>query len=317
MFLSGLVGERFCVRNSGATAVVGRVGDHGCEYMTGGRAVILGRTGRNFAAGMSGGIAYVYDRDGSFPDQVNRRWSPSILSTRRTWPSCTTRSPAHYRETDSALAARLLARWDREVWRFVKVMPDDYKRVLAAVRHAETTENRCSRRSWRPRMGDVKGFLKHGRMTPSAGRSASGSSTGTRCTRSFPVRDIRTRPRGAGLRDPLLQRGMPAREPDPDWNDLVYRDQWRSAIDRLHATNNFPEFTGRLCPAPCEAACVLGINSDPSPSNRSSWRSSSGPGPRDGWPVMPTTATGKRVPVVGSGPAGLAAAQQLTRPGTG
>ena len=139
MFLRGVVGERFCVRNSGAVAVVEGVGDHGCEYMTGGRAVILGRTGRNFAAGMSGGIAYVYDQDGSFPSRVNTEMVSlgplddddlSFLHDRIT---------AHYLETDSALASRLLDRWDEEVRRFVKVMPDDYKRVMEAVREAEAT----------------------------------------------------------------------------------------------------------------------------------------------------------------------------------
>jgi glutamate synthase (NADPH/NADH) small chain len=102
----------------------------------------------------------------------------------------------------------------------------------------------------------------------------------------------------------------------PDWNDLVYRGNWRDAIERLHATNNFPEFTGRLCPAPCESACVLGINSDAVTIKQveveiidRAWR--------EGWvtPQMPSQKTGKRVVVIGSGPAGLAAAQQLTRVG--
>ena len=137
MFLRGVVGERFCVRNSGAVAVVEGVGDHGCEYMTGGRAVILGRTGRNFAAGMSGGIAYVYDRDGSFPGQVNTEMVSLDPLAEDDLAFLHTTLTAHLRETDSAVAARILDRWDREVRRFVKVMPDDYKRVLEAVRQAE------------------------------------------------------------------------------------------------------------------------------------------------------------------------------------
>ena len=137
MFLRGVVGERFCVRNSGAVAVVEGVGDHGCEYMTGGRAVILGGTGRNFAAGMSGGIAYVYDRDGSFPDRVNMEMVALDLLTDEDRRFLHERVAAHHRETDSAVAARLLARWGGEVDRFVKVMPNDYKRVLDAVRQAE------------------------------------------------------------------------------------------------------------------------------------------------------------------------------------
>ncbi|MDE3205266.1 MAG: glutamate synthase subunit beta [Acidobacteriota bacterium] len=115
---------------------------------------------------------------------------------------------------------------------------------------------------------------------------------------------------------PFCNDGCPLGNLIPDWNDLVYKDEWRAAIERLHATNNFPEFTGRLCPAPCEAACVLGINDDPvtikqvevTISDRA-WD--------EGWvtPVAPSRVTGKRVAVIGSGPAGLAAAQQLTRAG--
>ena len=115
---------------------------------------------------------------------------------------------------------------------------------------------------------------------------------------------------------PFCNDGCPLGNLIPDWNDLVYRDQWHAAIDRLHATNNFPEFTGRLCPAPCEAACVLGINSDPVTIKQvevsiidRAWD--------EGWvePIPPEKHTDKRVAVIGSGPAGLAAAQQLTRAG--
>ncbi len=115
---------------------------------------------------------------------------------------------------------------------------------------------------------------------------------------------------------PFCHQGCPLGNIIPDWNDLVYRDQWRRAIDRLHATNNFPEFTGRLCPAPCEAACVLGINDDPVTIKQielsiieHAWE--------EGWvkPEPPQKLTGMSVAVVGSGPAGLACAQQLARAG--
>ena len=115
---------------------------------------------------------------------------------------------------------------------------------------------------------------------------------------------------------PFCHEGCPLGNLIPEWNDLVYRDDWSEAIERLHATNNFPEFTGRLCPAPCEGACVLGINDDPVTIERIEYeiveRAWS-----EGWvePVRPGTPTGKRVAVVGSGPAGLAAAQQLCRAG--
>jgi glutamate synthase (NADPH/NADH) small chain len=115
---------------------------------------------------------------------------------------------------------------------------------------------------------------------------------------------------------PFCNNGCPLGNLIPDWNDLVYRGHWRDAIERLHATNNFPEFTGRLCPAPCESACVLGINQDPVSIKQveveiidRAWN--------EGWvqPYIATTKTGKRIAIIGSGPAGLATAQQLTRAG--
>ena len=115
---------------------------------------------------------------------------------------------------------------------------------------------------------------------------------------------------------PFCHDGCPLGNLIPEWNDLVYRDDWPEAVERLHSTNNFPEFTGRLCPAPCEASCVLGINEDPVTIERieheiveRAWS--------EGWvtPQVPTERTGKTVAVVGSGPAGLAAAQQLARAG--
>ena len=130
IFLSGKVGERFCVRNSGALAVVEGIGDHGCEYMTGGRVVVLGETGRNFAAGMSGGIAYIYDEDETFrervnyemvtlqqPDAVDLQWLREIVAR-------------HYAYTGSAIANNILGEWQARSKSFIKVMPSDYERVL-------------------------------------------------------------------------------------------------------------------------------------------------------------------------------------------
>jgi glutamate synthase (NADPH/NADH) small chain len=115
---------------------------------------------------------------------------------------------------------------------------------------------------------------------------------------------------------PFCHNGCPLGNLIPEWNDLVYKDRWRDAIERLHATNNFPEFTGRLCPAPCEASCVLGINQDPVTIKQVEVEiidNAFG----EGWviPLPPTALTGMKVAIVGSGPAGLAAAQQLTRAG--
>jgi glutamate synthase (NADPH/NADH) large chain len=136
-FFRGVVGERFCVRNSGAVAVVEGVGDHGCEYMTGGRALVLGSTGRNFAAGMSGGIAYVFDGDGTFPARVNMEMVDLGRLDSEDESFVRDRVEAHLKETDSAVAARLISNWTELASRFVKVMPTDYRRVLEAAREAE------------------------------------------------------------------------------------------------------------------------------------------------------------------------------------
>jgi glutamate synthase (NADPH) small chain len=166
-------------------------------------------------------------------------------------------------------------------------------------------------------MGDITGFLKLPRELPSRREVPVRLKDWREVYDDFPiakVRDQASRCMDCGI--PFCNNGCPLGNLIPDWNDLVYRDQWHEAIDQLHATNNFPEFTGRLCPAPCEAACVLGINADPVTIKQveveiidRAWS--------EGWvtPQIPAERTGRRVAVVGSGPAGLAAAQQLTRAG--
>ncbi len=137
VFVRGKVGERFCVRNSGATAVVEGVGDHGCEYMTGGKVVVLGPTGRNFGAGMSGGVAYVYDADGMFFTRLNREMVDLDDLDEDDLEFLRGAIRAHRDETGSTVAAGILDHWRDEVGRFRKVMPQDYKRVLEAARIAE------------------------------------------------------------------------------------------------------------------------------------------------------------------------------------
>jgi glutamate synthase (NADPH/NADH) large chain len=134
MFLRGVVGERFCVRNSGATAVAEGTGDHGCEYMTGGRVAVLGPVGRNFAAGMSGGIAYLLDPD---PIRVNTDMADLEPLTADDEDYLYELIGHHQAETGSAVAAGLLADWEAALRRFARVMPRDYKRVLAAASRAE------------------------------------------------------------------------------------------------------------------------------------------------------------------------------------
>jgi glutamate synthase (NADPH/NADH) small chain len=166
-------------------------------------------------------------------------------------------------------------------------------------------------------MADPTGFLKHGRKTPTRRPVPVRIHDWQEVYEEFPEGELRaqaSRCMDCGI--PFCNNGCPLGNLIPDWNDLVWRDHWHDAIDRLHATNNFPEFTGRLCPAPCEAACVLGINQDPVTIKQvevsiidRAWD--------EGWvvPVPPSTKTGERVAVIGSGPSGLAAAQQLTRAG--
>ncbi|MEV0367053.1 glutamate synthase large subunit [Nocardia fusca] len=137
-FIGGVVGERFAVRNSGATAVVEGVGDHACEYMTGGRVVILGDTGRNFGAGMSGGLAFVYDPDGTFAGRLNPEQAEAVEPLSGddfTWLRDIIGQ--HREQTGSAVAERILGDWSQQVNHFVKVMPREYKKVLLAISEAE------------------------------------------------------------------------------------------------------------------------------------------------------------------------------------
>ncbi len=166
-------------------------------------------------------------------------------------------------------------------------------------------------------MGKVTGFMEIRRELTQRRDAAERLNDYKQVYSEAPEDLVRTQ--GARCMDcgiPFCHTGCPLGNIIPDWNDLVYRDRWREAIDRLHATNNFPEFTGWVCPAPCEAACVLGINDDPVTIKQvelaiveHAWR--------EGWitPMTPSVRTGKKIAVVGSGPAGLACAQQLCRAG--
>lgn len=166
-------------------------------------------------------------------------------------------------------------------------------------------------------MGDRQGFLKHTRQTPTYRPVPVRLRDWKEVVEPFPVDQVQVqagRCMDCGI--PFCNQGCPLGNLIPDWNDMVFRDRWHEAIETLHATNNFPEFTGRLCPAPCESACVLGIN-QPAVTIKLSEVEIINRAFAEGWvtPVMATKSTGKRVAVVGSGPAGLAAAQQLTRAG--
>ena len=166
-------------------------------------------------------------------------------------------------------------------------------------------------------MADIRGFLKHSRQTPTRRPVPVRLLDWNEVYEDFDQADLKdqaSRCMDCGI--PFCNSGCPLGNIIPDWNDLVYKDRWKEAIDRLHATNNFPEFTGRLCPAPCEGACVLGINQDPVAIKQVEVTIIDHAFEM-GWvtPVKPSVLSGKSVAVVGSGPAGLAAAQQLTRAG--
>ena len=142
-YINGLAGERFCVRNSGAKAVVEGIGDHGCEYMTGGVAVILGKVGRNFGAGMSGGLAYVYDPENTFKASVkNPDLNLLAVETEEDQKELFTLVENHYNLTMSPLAEKLLTNWEKEVGNFVKVFPEEYRQALIRIAEEnQTTSN--------------------------------------------------------------------------------------------------------------------------------------------------------------------------------
>ncbi|MEO3945550.1 glutamate synthase large subunit [Gorillibacterium sp. CAU 1737] len=139
-YFRGRAGERFCVRNSGVRAVVEGVGDHGCEYMTGGRVAVLGKTGRNFAAGMSGGVAYVYNKEGDFDSKVNKEMILlEQVSEHYEVNELRTMIRNHHKFTGSTVAQRILENWDEEVFHFVKVIPKDYKRMFEAIENGKNS----------------------------------------------------------------------------------------------------------------------------------------------------------------------------------
>ncbi|KAJ9100737.1 glutamate synthase [NADH] [Naganishia cerealis] len=379
VYLNGVAAERFAVRNSGAHAVVEGTGDHGCEYMTGGRVVILGLTGRNFAAGMSGGIAYVLDTAHTFASKVNPEMvelgpvnDPAEIAELRSMIE------DHRHFTGSKIAERVLRDFHRTLPKFVRVMPTDYKRVLEerAAREAEekarqsvidlipsqtasqvdlavTLESKnqglfgvsrvptplAAHKPHEPSVVDLedamvdenttkermtkldktRGFMKYKRLgeayRPARKRVKDWNEISTRLTE--PELKVQTaRCMDCGVPFCQSDSGCPISNIIPKWNDLVFKGQWKAALDRLLMTNPFPEFTGRVCPAPCEGACVAGINEQPV-GIKSIECAIIDKGFEMGWvvPRPPHQRTGKHVAIVGSGPAGLACAEALNKAG--
>ncbi|KAL2753686.1 hypothetical protein ACRALDRAFT_2126518 [Sodiomyces alcalophilus JCM 7366] len=352
-FFRGVAAERFAVRNSGATAVVEGVGDHGCEYMTGGRVVILGGTGRNFAAGMSGGIAYVLDLDQDFHSKINMEMvevgdvtDPTEVAFLRSLIE------DHHHYTGSELAARILLDFNRALSRFVKVLPVDYKRVLeeeaekaaeakraqynlpivSGVQHKKRNEKAPKLQDIEETVGDhaaekkralvldkTKGFMKYQRRSEKYRSAKTRTKDWAELSTRLDEDELKyqsARCMDCGVPFCQSETGCPISNIIPKWNELLFAERWQDALNRLLMTNNFPEFTGRVCPAPCEGACVLGINEDPV-GIKSIECAIIDRGFEMGWmvPQPPQIRTGKTVAVVGSGPAGLAAADQLNRAG--
>ena len=278
-FFRGIAAERFCVRNSGAIAVCEGVGDHGCEYMTGGRAVILGSTGRNFAAGMSGGIAYVLDVNSNFRSLVNTELVDlETVNDDERVSELRDLIEDHRHYTGSEVADRVLKNFNEYLPKFVMVMPREYGDLLKHQRkllaepdyeqkccddvshvHKKTepnvedvedsvlTEEEILKR--REKLDKLRGFIKYKRKTDpyrdAKKRLGDWDEVNVRLTRSQLLEQ------GARCMDcgvPFCQSdtGCPIGNIIPKWNELVYKDDWEEALDRLMMTNNFPEFTGRV-----------------------------------------------------------------------
>ena len=367
-YFRGVAAERFAVRNSGANAVVEGVGDHGCEYMTGGRVVVLGSTGRNFAAGMSGGIAYVLDMNQDFHSKINMEMvevsgvdNPEEVAFLRGMVE------DHHHYTGSELAARILLEFNRALPRFVKVLPTDYKRVLAEqakkaeeakmaeyplpivagapirVLHEEQRDIAHDKETKHKKAnmldieeginGDAtqakqkaalvldktRGFMKYSRRAEQYRNPKTRVKDWAELSSRLDQDELKyqsARCMDCGVPFCQSDTGCPISNIIPKWTELVFQGQWKDALNRLLMTNNFPEFTGRVCPAPCEGACVLGINEDPV-GIKSIECAIIDKGFEEGWivPTPPEERTGKTVAVIGSGPAGLATADQLNRAG--
>uniref|UniRef100_A0A1I7SQC1 glutamate synthase (NADH) n=1 Tax=Bursaphelenchus xylophilus TaxID=6326 RepID=A0A1I7SQC1_BURXY len=397
-FFRGVAGERFAVRNSGATAVIEGVGDHGCEYMTGGLVIILKDIGRNFAAAMSGGIAYVFNKDGNATNLMNRATIDIDPPTVEDLKQVKDLIQEFVDETESKIGQDILNTWHESAPRFVKIFPKDYKRVLTELEKEKNEKADAKRESdnaleiiqHRRRkysksmqtqdfagfegtvdlqeadaenedleldnqsdedsassienekpmnnpsddieniiniiknneenLDKTRGFVKYQRQkkvyrNPEERLKDWNEVTDYQAIRSN-IREQAARCMDCGI--PFCQgnTGCPLGNIIPKWNDYVFKKNWRQALEQLLQTNNFPEFTGRVCPAPCEGACCVGINA-PAVTIKNIECAIIDYAFLQKWitPQVPPARTGKRVAVIGSGPSGLAAAAQLNKVG--
>ncbi|XP_013383642.1 putative glutamate synthase [NADPH] isoform X1 [Lingula anatina] len=383
----GQAAERFCVRNSGATAVVEGCGDHGCEYMTGGRVIILGLTGRNFAAGMSGGFAYVLDREKVFHGKCNMETIDLESLGDEDVPFVKGLLEEFHTKTGSEIAKDVLDNWEQAMDDFVKVFPKEYRRALLdiakekaqakedlefmekmraeriendykedivnvsdvanktmkkkrelmvrskslerllEVHHEKTVKDieeivadTTAEKKLEKALDKTRGFVKYKRATYQYRQPAERMKDWNEIYNHKQVqnglKEQAARCMECGVPFCQSSNGCPLGNIIPKWNDLVFKGFWKEALDQLLQTNNFPEFTGRCCPAPCEGACVLGINS-PAVTIKNIECAIIDHAFDQGWMVAhpPSERTGKTVAVVGSGPSGLACAHQLNKAG--
>lgn len=269
-FFSGIAAERFCVRNSGAMAVVEGVGDHGCEYMTGGRVAILGKTGRNFAAGMSGGIAYVLDQEQTFKNNVNMEMVDlETVNSDEETSELRSLIEDHLHYTGSDIASLILKDFNKWLPKFVKVMPIEYRNLLEKKKNETKEIKKCEQHIAEPQVEDVedavldeetiqarrkkldklRGFMKYKRKTDPYRDPKKRSNDWKEINHRLSRQELHVqaaRCMDCGVPYCQTETGCPIGNVIPKWNELVFKDNWRDALDRLLMTNNFPEFTGRV-----------------------------------------------------------------------
>ena len=383
-FLSGCAGERFAVRNSGATIVVEKIiGNNAFEYMTGGRAVVLSQLDSiNAFSGCTGGIIYCLTSDhDSFKSKINSD-SVELHSLDDPVEIAFVKNliQEHYHLTKSELADRILNNFNHYLSSFIKVFPTDYKTVLeqqakeaaaAALRSKNSYLKKLERNGVvvdatngevdivatkrqklaksvvashkatlheakvadledaiqdadqlekkAEKLDKIKGFKKY-KLRHEAYRDASSRTDDwNEISDSITKKDAKyqtARCMDCGVPFCTSDTGCPVSNVIPKFNELVFKNQWKLALEKLLETNNFPEFTGRVCPAPCQGACTLGINNDPV-GIKSVERVIIDNAFKEGWikPQPPMHRTGKTVAIIGSGPSGLASADQLNRAG--
>ena len=291
--------------------------------MTGGVVVVLGATGKNFAAGMSGGAAFVWDETGGFAGHVNtERVRLEPLQSERDIEMVQRLLENHASCTNSSKAREVLDALDKGQNKFVKVMPKAYAEAVA--RLEGEGKQVLPDAPPPPQHRQAQPQMQHQTQQGAAGRERM-SENHPNGYLETPRNPIGKRPKGERNRDydeiylpmwdaaqlsaqagrcmdcgvPICMGGCPIGNLIPDRNDLVYEEDWRAALERLHATNNFPEFTGYTCPAPCEKACVLAYNDDPV-TIKSVERAVVDKGWQEGWiaPQPPETHTGFTVDVI-------------------